>query len=359
MSSERPPSPESAPAEAQVIADQADARLHIVGQCFCGSLDHQPMTKACRDTPKCEWCGMCEAWHLRSPKRHKFEAQKPIPCDDCGQSVPVWYAPSYIWNAVMPTGVGMLCANCFIARAEAAGIVCTGWTLEPQNYVQQATEHSASASSPGTGKTAKSESGPSAQEAAAQREENQSSPLAAPSPAPAAEKCGCEFVTICNRAKGHKGQCYWESPQEAELVRLRRKLELIYESLCSCNICPDHPEFVTKPEFYNYTCEFHKEMGEIPELPASVRRRGAAEDNLRAEVERLTHLGEKAERENASLRRLYSETCDENEYLRAENASLRSALQLVRDTFKKHGINGDIDLMLLKAAEAALRGEEK
>ena len=49
--------------------------------------------------------------------------------------------------------------------------------------------------------------------------------LAAPSPAPAAEKCGCEFVTICNRPKGHKGQCYWESPQEAELVRLRQQVE--------------------------------------------------------------------------------------------------------------------------------------
>src|SRR6185437_11856974 len=323
----------------------------------CGSLDHQPMTKACRDTPKCEWCGMCEAWHLRSPKRHKFEAQKPIPCDDCGQSVPVWYAPSYIWNAVMPTGVGMLCANCFIARAEAAGIVCTGWTLEPQNYVQQATEHSASASSPGTGKTAKSESGPSAQEAAAQREENQSSPLAAPSPAaalwmcpvcgfdmdrppadyhicpccgtefgyhdanatheelrqswiktgpkwwrdserpenwnpyeqlakigrittgtsnsPAAaateeEKCGRSFETLCNRPKGHKGQCYWESPQEAELVSLRQKVANQAERIRYLEGATNHASGT----------------------PLS-----------------------KAERDNASLRRLYSETCDENEYL--------------------------------------------
>ena len=27
-------------------------------------------------------------------------------------------------------------------------------------------------------------------------------------------RCGREFITLCNRAEGHKGQCSWESPRK-------------------------------------------------------------------------------------------------------------------------------------------------
>src|SRR6185437_14169729 len=55
------------------------------------------------------------------------------PCDDCGVPVPTWFAPSEVWNAVIPERVGMLCANCFIRHAEHIGFQCTGWELRPEN----------------------------------------------------------------------------------------------------------------------------------------------------------------------------------------------------------------------------------
>lgn len=44
-----------------------------------------------------------------------------LPCGDCGGSTRCWFAPNDLWNRVVGSPYGMLCPNCFIDRAEAAG----------------------------------------------------------------------------------------------------------------------------------------------------------------------------------------------------------------------------------------------
>jgi hypothetical protein len=56
-------------------------------------------------------------------------------CHECGIDNPVWFAPNKLWNRVMggPDATddpgGFLCPICFIRRAQASGVVPTGWLL--------------------------------------------------------------------------------------------------------------------------------------------------------------------------------------------------------------------------------------
>ena len=52
-------------------------------------------------------------------------------CQQCGGPNPTWFAPNETWNRVVPNPVGILCPNCFLKRARAAGIVCF-WELRPE-----------------------------------------------------------------------------------------------------------------------------------------------------------------------------------------------------------------------------------
>lgn len=60
----------------------------------------------------------------------------PDICMDCGGHNPVWFAPNDLWNLVIggPDAKGdpggFYCPNCFIVRAETAGVVPTAWKLE-------------------------------------------------------------------------------------------------------------------------------------------------------------------------------------------------------------------------------------
>lgn len=59
-------------------------------------------------------------------------------CQDCGTANPVWFAPNVLWNLVMggPEAAddpgGIVCPNCFIARAEQAGVTPTAWIVMPE-----------------------------------------------------------------------------------------------------------------------------------------------------------------------------------------------------------------------------------
>lgn len=65
------------------------------------------------------------------------------PCQECGFTFRPWFAPDRLWNLVMggpgakddPGGV--VCPNCFIELAEAAGINPPAWCIsdrqEPHN----------------------------------------------------------------------------------------------------------------------------------------------------------------------------------------------------------------------------------
>jgi hypothetical protein len=59
-------------------------------------------------------------------------------CDDCGGVNPVCFAPNDLWNLVIggPEAKGdpggFVCPNCFIGRAEAAGVNRAAWKLEPE-----------------------------------------------------------------------------------------------------------------------------------------------------------------------------------------------------------------------------------
>lgn len=60
-------------------------------------------------------------------------------CIDCGGHNPVWFAPNNVWNLIIggPEALddpgGLYCPNCFIARAETAGLVPTAWELRPED----------------------------------------------------------------------------------------------------------------------------------------------------------------------------------------------------------------------------------
>lgn len=57
------------------------------------------------------------------------------PCQDCGGDAFSWFAPHELWNLVMggPNAKddpgGILCPNCFIARATAVGMNPSAWAL--------------------------------------------------------------------------------------------------------------------------------------------------------------------------------------------------------------------------------------
>jgi hypothetical protein len=59
-------------------------------------------------------------------------------CMCCGGHNPTWFAPNILWNLVIggpearDDPGGFYCPNCFIARAEAAGIVPTVWFVSPE-----------------------------------------------------------------------------------------------------------------------------------------------------------------------------------------------------------------------------------
>lgn len=55
-------------------------------------------------------------------------------CQICGQVNPTWFAPSELWNRVIPERSGMLCPNCFIARAERQGVHPTAWELRLETF---------------------------------------------------------------------------------------------------------------------------------------------------------------------------------------------------------------------------------
>ncbi|ALJ12580.1 hypothetical protein [Sphingopyxis macrogoltabida] len=80
-----------------------------------------------------------EIRHSATPASAVDETDKgSLTCDECARINPVWFAPNDIWNrAVGGAGAkddpgGILCPNCFIARAEAAGIVPPAWRLAPE-----------------------------------------------------------------------------------------------------------------------------------------------------------------------------------------------------------------------------------
>lgn len=65
-------------------------------------------------------------------------------CQDCGCHVPVWLAPSPLWNLVMggPDATddpgGYICVHCFIRRAEEAGQRPSAWVVLPEADAPQA-----------------------------------------------------------------------------------------------------------------------------------------------------------------------------------------------------------------------------
>lgn len=66
-------------------------------------------------------------------------------CSDCHGPALVWFAPNWLWNRVMggPDATddpgGMLCPNCFIQRAEGAGIRPTAWVLDQEQLAKEST----------------------------------------------------------------------------------------------------------------------------------------------------------------------------------------------------------------------------
>jgi hypothetical protein len=72
------------------------------------------------------------------------ETEQPR-CEDCEGPVPVWFAPNPLWNLVKggPEATddpgGFLCLNCFVIRAEAAGIRPTAWVLDQEHLKREST----------------------------------------------------------------------------------------------------------------------------------------------------------------------------------------------------------------------------
>ena len=63
-------------------------------------------------------------------------------CMDCHGHNPVWFAPNEIWNFTIggPDAKGdpggFFCPNCFIVRAEKAGVIPSAWKLEPETIIE-------------------------------------------------------------------------------------------------------------------------------------------------------------------------------------------------------------------------------
>jgi hypothetical protein len=55
-------------------------------------------------------------------------------CDECGKDYPTpWFADNPVWNGAKADG--FLCIECFIRKAQANGIKCTGWHLIARDWV--------------------------------------------------------------------------------------------------------------------------------------------------------------------------------------------------------------------------------
>lgn len=85
------------------------------------------------------WCGpygYIRGWRSSSiTGTNTFEAPsrrasgEAVPCQECGGITRVWCADDALWNEVVGSPNGMLCPNCFIDRAEAAGKAPRVWRL--------------------------------------------------------------------------------------------------------------------------------------------------------------------------------------------------------------------------------------
>lgn len=79
------------------------------------------------------------SWLIIQPAEQQSNAGGDGPCEDCGQSALNWFAPNTLWNLVKggPDATddpgGLLCPNCFIRRAETAGIVPTAWVVDRED----------------------------------------------------------------------------------------------------------------------------------------------------------------------------------------------------------------------------------
>jgi hypothetical protein len=62
-------------------------------------------------------------------------------CDDCScEYVTPWFAANELWNRVVPDRVALLCPNCFLKRAKAAGLNPTGWEIREEAWPAVAVE---------------------------------------------------------------------------------------------------------------------------------------------------------------------------------------------------------------------------
>jgi hypothetical protein len=52
-------------------------------------------------------------------------------CKNCASAYVTWFTENEIWNTAVPES-GMLCPNCFLARAERAGIADSAWKIVPE-----------------------------------------------------------------------------------------------------------------------------------------------------------------------------------------------------------------------------------
>lgn len=59
-------------------------------------------------------------------------------CQDCDAENPVWFAPNADWNLAMGGAEaagdpgGVVCPNCYIRRAEMAGLTPTAWIVSQE-----------------------------------------------------------------------------------------------------------------------------------------------------------------------------------------------------------------------------------
>jgi hypothetical protein len=53
-------------------------------------------------------------------------------CERCGGPNVVWFAPSELWNRVVPDRDAIWCPICFVREAERLGILPTSWQLAPE-----------------------------------------------------------------------------------------------------------------------------------------------------------------------------------------------------------------------------------
>jgi hypothetical protein len=83
-----------------------------------------------------------DALSAAAPGPDRSEA---YPCQSCGGPTLVWFAPNDLWNLVMggpearDDPGGFMCPNCFIRRAEAAGIVPTAWIVSREDLASRPT----------------------------------------------------------------------------------------------------------------------------------------------------------------------------------------------------------------------------